>query len=281
MARSFGVWTTGFFLASAGCLGGGAADPLPIPTGPPGLPDYDANATFAVAYNATGCREGIVLALVSFEQAARSLPPGFTPRDAQSALGLPIASGSSAVFLNANGCTNSELAVNGIDEGAVGVYVNPPAVEGVEPVQDTFYEVARWTTKDEALHLFRSIGWNAMEGRPTIALQPLTGGGNTGTGDVKNDEGIVQHTLGMTAPSSEEGSFSARFWHDTPTGLAYVEYSGTTTVASGSGSCGIRAGPARDALGAAACESGRTFSLAIPNFAWESRIVNLPNVTLG
>jgi hypothetical protein len=237
----------------------------------------DANETFTLPYNASSCREGLVVVLVDFAQAQKSLPPGFKARDAQGLLALPIAAGKAAVVINANGCTKSDFQPGGLDEATISIYVDAPNVGGPQKIETNFYEVVRWTSHEESLQLFRSLGWNIFEGYPNMAIVPLAaGGGVSGNGDVKNDEGIVQHTMGITAPQTEAAKFDGRFWHVTPTGIAYAEYHASTTSSKGSGSCSLRSGPAKTIVGIDSCQNGSTFGLALPSFKWDGTIGNLP-----
>lgn len=214
-----------------------------------------------------------MVVLVEFAQAQKHLPKGFKARDAQGLLGLPASSGRGAVALNAVNCGQSELTAQDVSEGKLVVYVDPPNVAGERPpAEPNFYEVARYTPNEEMLRLLRAVGWRALEGSVAIAIQTQASGAATGNGEVRDDEGIVVHTFGMTAPAPAPLAGLARFWHDTPGGVAYFDYKADTNVAQGSGSCSIKSGSVGHNLtGIQTCPNGQTFSLVFPSYKWEGR----------
>lgn len=267
-------------LLFGGCLEGRA--PAPTETPEPTGPVYNANESFTANYSANQCREAFVVVLVEFAQAQRNLPKGFRPKDAQDLFGLPIASGRAAMWLNAVNCAQSEFALGGIDEAGHGVYVQPPTVAGERPAAKyDFYEFGRYTSKEETLRMLTAVNYSVLEGSVNVMISPQAGGAMTGSGDVRNDEGAVVYTLGMTAPATQPLAGRARFWHDTTNGTAYFDYVVNTSPGQGTGSCTIRDLKVRDRLGFDSCRSGDSFGMGFPPYKWESQFNFVAGVHAG
>ena len=266
--------TAALVLLLSGCLGGGEAEPTetPEPTGPV----YDATQPLSVNYNANQCREAFVVALVEQAVAQKNLPKGYKAKDAQGLLGLPIAAGRYALWVNALNCAQSEFALGGIDEGGYGVFVEAPKVEG-ERAKATydFYEFGRYTSKEETLDLLRSFDYGALEGTVDATITPQAGGVTTGSGQVRNDEGAVVYSLGLTAPANQPLKVRARFWHEAENGTGYFDYVVDTTVAQGSGSCTIRDLKIREKMGIDSC-GNNAVSMGFPPYKFESQFAWLP-----
>ena len=273
--RSIGILA--FVLVLAGCFGGARDDTAGTPT--PTGPVYSSDASFDVNYNANQCRELFVVKLVEFAQAQRNLPAGYKAKDAQGLLGLPIAAGRAALWLNAATCSQSEFAIGGIDEGGYGVYVDKPTVAGDRPAADTdFYQFGRFTAKEEKLVMLRAVNYTVFEGSVDVTITPqAAGGAATAGGTVRNDEGARAFTMGGTAPASQPLKGRARFWHDTSNGTAYFDYVVDLSVSQGTGSCQVFEPAVRQKLGIETCGND-TLSLAFPPYKWEGKFTYLSDV---
>lgn len=154
--------------------------------------------------------------------------PGFEPQDASMFLGMPAPAGRAAVLSGHLTCEGSVLDGGAMAWADLIVPIERPDVPGVdldEAMLDV-YQIAQFTSGEATADLFASVGFAAFLGdvsaEPTALPTSLARAGTTVDGeDVLRFEatGVVEQTFAV----------EARFWHQTPTGLAYVEHARSPT----------------------------------------------------
>ena len=243
-----GVVAVLVLVATSGCLGNdkdsGGDDPLqPGPT---------ASQAFDVELALTGCREAVVMFLISPEQAQSVLPPGFTAGDASSLLELPVPTGQAGVLVGTTQCTASALGPEGHDEGPVSVTVLPPNVPGDRPPAANLYEVGRSTGTPAFAELLRSVNWTLIGDSTTVAVDAPPAAEGTGRIEA-GGVGVVSIDVPL-APHEQliEGTF--RWWHASEAGLSYIDYTFASPYYVGPAQCTLAAGslPAQ-LVGATSC----------------------------
>jgi hypothetical protein len=253
-------------VALAGCFGSNdASDERPPP-----LP-------FPLDNSAEGCVEGFVVGLVSFAQAAKLLPSGFVPRDAQGLLGTPAATGQAAVYMTTFECPTS--AYNGsLLSANAGVYVEEPNVDVAANATSHFYVVAEFTTNPVILDALGQVGYNIVNAAPEITHATMPGGIVQSSSTISDGERPIA-SYDITAPGSDQLTDVTYFWHDTPKGLVYASYTLDVAISVGGATCSIAAGSIIEQLfGRTDCPPHTTVALTLNGGAWLSHYDYLPGV---
>jgi hypothetical protein len=203
-----------------------SADPV-VPPPPP-------------SYGPAECSNLMLFQVVDYAQTDPFLPPGFHARDPQAFLNSPAAFGQAGVLFLALDCqsaTSGPLSV-----AFVGIFVEPPIVEGLEPAPLDFLELVRYTSSSPFESALRDAGWPLLPANVSVVSDVPGLQGSDARARVTDSEGTVVMVAGTVATPDTDLDTPARFWHQGPSGLAYIEYNGHLTPNVGTGVCEVRAG---------------------------------------
>lgn len=221
-------------LVLGGCLGSPADDPAPLPAGTPGpeLPRYLAT-----------CDAALLFQVVPYSETDQFLPPGFHPRDPQEFLSfLPVALGQAGVIVLMLFCESE--AGEAHESSSVAIFVESPAVDGVEDALFDFYEVERYGAHGEFGGVLARAGWPRLAGDVNASLDPELLPQQVKDQDVmawvEDGSGLAMRFGGSTNAPVNVGSGVVRFWRDGPSGLAYYEYDTSLPAQVGTGWCEAR-----------------------------------------
>jgi len=190
------------------------------------------------------CDAGLLFFLVPHSATDDWLPPGFHSRDAQEFLSSPVAFGQAGVVSLMVEC----VAADGtrMESASTDIFVEPPFVPGLEAARFDFYELERYSDEAGFGGALRGSGWTHLPGDvsldPASPLAPPDEAGIFAT--LTDEQGTVMAFSGPTGSPVPFGAGIIRFWHDTPRGLAYVQYDADLPARVGAGACQARAGTA-------------------------------------
>lgn len=262
--------------AVAGCLGGDDAG-----DGPGAIQSGPGPAAFDVDNDLDGCVVAAALFLVDPDSAQRLVPDAYQVADASGLFGLPLPSGRAVIFVDTFTCSASSLSEAPLDAVDLGVYVEPPSVPGLRSETGTFhiYGVAHVTSSADHMALLRSAGYRVVEARTEVALTVPPAGFHVGSEVIDADGRMYAHEL--TGPSVVPLGGVSRYWHESPSGLAFFEYAfpqqpnhvGVVV------SCSIRPDSViHEALGTEDCTGSDTATLTVVDGTYAGRIAFLPGV---
>lgn len=221
-------------LLLAGCLGSPADDP--------GTVAQDASAGPAPPLYVATCDAALLFQVVPYGETDAFLPPGFHPRDPQEFLSLPVALGQAGVVVLLLFCESADGVP--YESSSVAIFVESPAVEGVEDALFDFYEVERYGAPGEFGGVLDRAGWSRLAGDVNATVDPVVLPEQVRDQDVvawvEDEDGVVMRIAGSTNAPVDVGSGIVRFWRDGPAGLAYYQYDTSLPARVGSGWCEAR-----------------------------------------
>ncbi|HUR68142.1 MAG TPA: hypothetical protein VM370_02770 [Candidatus Thermoplasmatota archaeon] len=185
----------------------------------------DLSQPYRFSLNAT-CIESDIILLVDMAKLQGQLPDGFHAADASSLGGLPVSppTGRGAVLATAFVCDTTDRNAS-YAEGQVAILVDAPDVAGDRPAAFLdFYELYRYVPMGQPGPKLDALGWAHEHGNVSATMTRTSG-----TGEVVGHEGPA-FSMTVTTPGSAQAQGTARFWHDLPTGLAWVDYTFETPV---------------------------------------------------
>jgi hypothetical protein len=224
----------------AGLLLAGCASDAPpgLPTEPsgsaaPSLPDP--------LYGPASCDNILLFQVVDYAQTDPFLPPGFHPRDPQAFLSSPAAFGQAGVIFLSLDCDSG--GPQPLQVAVVGIFIEAPIVEGLEPAPLNFLELVRYTPGEEFGGALVSTGWPVVPANVSLVSTVPGLQGYDAQVTVADGEGNLAMVAGsVAAPPGDLGGGPTRFWHQGSTGLGYVEYGASLATKVGSGLCQARQG---------------------------------------
>ncbi|MGB0653415.1 MAG: hypothetical protein ACPGQL_09465 [Thermoplasmatota archaeon] len=244
------TWATvGLLLVTAGCLAPQEAlEAMPVAQAPVDVVDLGGS----------GCRTQALFLLVPYATSDPWLPAGFYPADLSEFTPYTVVlSGQTGAFVATLECETSRLDGGPLATSFIGFFVEPPEAPGNNgQATYNFYTVAH-LTQDEALRgVLEGWGWRVEElaHRMDLKLSPeLPAPPGAGRGTWYASEGSVEaaahdgdwflHSGQAVYPQDFAAGALLRFWHDTPGGLAYLEYKVPfRTIAAGPVDCAITPG---------------------------------------
>jgi hypothetical protein len=209
------------------------------PQAPP--PGVEAQAAAAPFYGEAVCANGLLFQLVDYAQTDPHLPPGFHPRDPNAFLNSPAAFGQAGVIFMVLDCESEQSGP--LAAAFVGIFIEAPAVAGVEPAPFNFYELARYGSKGEFGGALGAAAWPLAEANVSVtnlaaALRPYDF-----QASAADAEGTIAMLWGTAmAPAGVIGPGPTRFWHQDTQGIAFIEYGAVLQTLVGTGACQARAG---------------------------------------
>lgn len=221
-------------LLVAGCV---QESPPPLTTDGPTATVAPAPAP---AYTDGSCANGLLFQIVEFAQTDPYLPPGFHPRDPQGFLNTPLAFGQAAALLMVLDCaspTSGPLTV-----AFLGIFIEAPTVDGVEPAPFNFYELARYGDVAEFGGALVDGHWPLAGAEVTVVSDGSTQAPVDAVATVSDDAGLIVDFGGVVSTPVPVGDGPTRFWHQDADALAYIEYTARLDSHVGSGICRVRAG---------------------------------------
>lgn len=277
--RSIATIALSALLFLAGCSSPSGEDsPTPTVPAPPPSP-FDLVNGFQVPFDGTGCMDGLVVLLVTFDQAKKSLPPGYEPADAQVLLASPVATDNAAVGVTSIVCGQSSFNGTSLSLGEVMVLVKPPAATGnLSKATFDLYQVASYTNNEGLMEVYDAVGLPYFEAAIETKMTKQPTGSVTGSGKVADEEGTV-FTYGVTGLQPDKFTGLVRFWHETANGTLITDYEYKTEqeVGNGNPSCTLTEGkPAAVAAGTTTCQAGKSLALGLPNETWTGWIRYVP-----
>lgn len=186
-----------------------------------------------ISYDGSGCDVMVAVFTMTFEDAATLIPEGFVPADASGLLGTPAPTGRAAAILEFYDCATHEM-VEGAWQGAeIDVLVEDPGIDDNRqgPAGGHFYQVVVYQTAPETEALLEDAGWTYQHA-DELALT-ITGGAQGTATLVTPDVRISLNGIGFV-PNTLEGT--NRFWHVTPYGPAWMDFTIGATMEVGGGS---------------------------------------------
>lgn len=221
-------------LLLVGCTDDGAV--TPSPGGDAGSPFVPA----PVFYGEALCRNALLFQFVEYGETDPYLPPGFHPRDSQGFLNTSAALGQGAVLFMMLSC---ESAASGpLDVAFLGIFVEAPTVPGVPAAPFNFYELARYGSAGEFGGAIEASSWPWSQANVTIANVAALDRTFDVDATVSDAEGDIAYVGGALATPVPIGSGPTRFWHQGPSGLAFIEYGAALDSQVGPGTCAVRQG---------------------------------------
>jgi hypothetical protein len=219
-------------LLLAGCLGG---DPAATPAPTPADPSPTAPAPVQLA-----CQNALLFQFVDYAETDPYLPPGFHIRDPQGFLTIsPVAFGQAGVLVLTLSCTGAAGPYN---MAGVEIFVEPPAVPGVEAGTFDFYEVERYSSAWDFNDTLVPALWTRIPGHVDFTMLETSPNARAGFANITDGEGPMASFSGTMDANVGLGPSVVRFWRDAPAGLAYVEYRADLQPLAGPGVCSIRPG---------------------------------------
>ncbi|HUR24479.1 MAG TPA: hypothetical protein VM327_00500 [Candidatus Thermoplasmatota archaeon] len=192
-------------------------------------------------YGPADCDNLLLFQVVDYAQTDPFLPPGFHPRDPQEFLQSPAAFGQAGVIFLALDCDSPSSGP--LQAAFVGIFIEAPIVEGIEPAPLNFLELVRYNPSDEFGGALAMAGWPAVEANVSLVSKVPGLHGYDTQAVVADGEGDLAMVAGTAVmPSGGLGGGPTRFWHQGADGLAYIEYSAALAAKVGSGLCQARAG---------------------------------------
>lgn len=228
--RAFAVLALLAALPLAGCLAPGASIEGPTPT---------PEAPLQRELTGEACVNSVLFQLLDFAVANPFLPPGYIAKDPQEFLGSPASFGQAAAVLLLMDCPRP---AGDWRSGFIGIFVEPPAVPGVEEaVNLDFYEVEHYGEDFDGL--LGRLGWPvAANSTVRFETSPLSDGPvRLGYIEQRQDGDL------LTLLTSHVGRYTlangpVRLWHELDNGTAYVDYDAPLTADFGSAACMVRPG---------------------------------------
>lgn len=217
----------------AGCLGDAAGQ-----DGDSSAPASDPYP--AVAYQGT-CSVALLFEFVDYAQTDQYLPPGFHPRDPQEFLTvIPVALGQAGIIVLVLACDGPTGTA---DYASVGIFVEPPTVEGVEPGLFDFYEVARYGSNDPFRPALAAADWPAHDADVEVQLSIDAAGTPAQLrAAITDGDGPLASFEGLTPAAVDVGAGLVRYWHESPGGLGLLEIDVDLNAQVGGGICAVRGG---------------------------------------
>lgn len=219
-------------LLLAGCMQ--QAPQVPVPA--------EAEAVVAHFYGEAVCANGLLFQLVDYAQTDPHLPPGFHPRDPNAFINTsPAAFGQAGIIFMVLDCESEQSGP--LQAAFVGIFIEAPAVAGIEPAPLNFYELVRYGSEGEFGGALGAAGWPQAEANVSITnhdpiLRPYDF-----RASATDAEGTIAELWGTAlAPGGSIGPGPTRFWHQDKHGIAFIEYGAALDVLLGTGLCKARAG---------------------------------------
>lgn len=214
----------------------------------------------------SGCREVGLGRFVSFDAARSLLPPGFEPADAAGFLGMPAPVGRTAVLSGHLTCEGSVLDGAAMAWADLIVPIATPQVDGLalDDGKQDVYQLAQFTSGRATAALFGSVGFSSF--LADVASEPPALAASVARAATTVD-GTEMLRFEGTGAVEQTFVLDVRFWHATPTGLAYVEHTRSPTLLRFGAvvSCEAAAGsPFAEAFGVTDCGGPDSFAGVFP-----------------
>jgi hypothetical protein len=285
-----GVLAVVLLVVLAGCAARPAASPGPGKVSAPAPADM-------VDYPEAACTNLLLFQFVDYPVTDAYLPPGFHPRDPQDFLGAPTAIGQAGVIFLALSCHGPSNDNNDLSSAQLAIFVEHPSVHGTESASYDFYEVARYGPHSRFDDVLAAGGWPRIPAGVNLTVSGGVSDGNFstfGNATVTDGQGQVASMIGLMSPAIPLTGTVARFWHDGPQGLAYLDYRTPLHPLVGSGTCTARAGtplaafamagwpgppmPVIPMVGSPSCPPGEPVVATFPHLVINATAVRLPGV---
>lgn len=249
------------------------------PPAPGSAPAPPARASVA-ANDAAGCTEAYVASLVPFEQARRSLPAGFTPRDGGDLFGSPAPTGMGLMGFGPYACAMADLGAG--PDAILDVYVETPqGAPGARlPGEQDFYIPQWWTARPDFERILAGAGANITKADIALGVSPLPTGGGTGGARVADARGagFTFDFTAATGPTFAAANYT--FWAQTPGGLVIITYQVTGNLGdTGTATCTITDAHLAEAMGYATCPPG-TLVTVNQGSRWVGKVAFYPGLRL-
>lgn len=232
-----------------------------------------------VVLDATGCREAGVLFFVDPQQAARHLPSGYVPADAQGLFGLPVASGRAAILVVLYHCEDAAIEGEALSAGEIDILIDAPDVPGADDDADNhFYQTIAHAMPGELAVLLTLADWPVVKGEQSLGIRANPAGLTTAHGTAR-DRTQVDHAFKVDAAVESRITGTNRFWHQNAYGVGHIDYTVDTTALAGIAECSLREdSPAALVTGVTDCADAQTAGLVVPDVEWTGRFRWFPDV---
>ena len=262
-------------------------EPLPEPAPAPAL------APTASTFTHLGCDAVVFVHAMDFADANARLPLGYVAADLGYLLDLPTNVNRGAVGLITYACADDQ-GRGGHSQASIGIFVDPPSVQGQQVGRpDVFidvYEFGRFFSDAEHAAPYRAAHWNVTtnltvdvqvvvpEILPDLGADPRQPNPLvvTSEGHIDGERAWTGGAGGATA--YRLANQTIRFWHDSPAGVSYLEYTLDRGGRGGASTCIYDPGPVRDAMDRSRCLEEDGLGLVFEDFSVQGRIVHLPGV---
>ncbi len=261
-------WVIVFVMMSllAGCVG------------PETEGDEDEEAQGLQAWTLEGevsdCPEAIGVLLMDPEALQALLPENFTVRDAGDFFQLDMETGRGVLFFNSVDCASGGYA-------EVAVYTNAPKVEGFQAADYDFYTLGYASDQTDLVENLSRVGVAVENATASAEVDAPTAATGLGSADVAGGP-AMSYSIEAVGSAPQPFEFTARFWHEVPTGLVQWQYElpGQEAFAGALVSCTFPSGSLlAEIAGQGDCMGLETASILFPDQAYASQVRYLPGAT--
>lgn len=194
--------------------------------------------------NATSCTRVFPAIPVDRLHAQTFLPDGFVAAEASTFFGQASLPADAGLLIgSAMRCGDSQWSPNGYVEGMLGIFIEPPLVDGRPVEGEHFYELGRATPDSQPYTAtMERIGWTLFGNDVDVAH--VVTRFESGSMMIKDEAGAVFGANVEAAPAKDDftGTLHLRWWHQTETGTGFFEYVFAPDGYLGPGTCEARAG---------------------------------------